>query len=254
MQAILVRIGVDLTFGRWNAPVDPRTNAFVYVPIPEKPGTAFHPACERPYTLVEPALQRFAADSGCCLHDDLGCPRGLLTQAMHLDPDFSLLTYGDVGARRGSQIRQLVADDVLVFYAGLRPTFPCEHKLVYALIGLYVVQEVVQASTVPRRRWHENAHTRKVIREPSDIVVRAKPGISGRLKHAIPIGEFRDHSYRVRRDLLTAWGGLSVNDGYIQRSARPPRFLKPQRFMEWFEKQGAELLAVNNPDTENGRM
>lgn len=246
MQAILVRIAVDQTFGRWNAPVDPTTNAFVYVPIPEKPGTAFHPKCERPYALVERALRQFATGARLCVHDDLGCPRDLLTQSMHLDPDFSLLTYGDVGARRGSQIRLLSEDDVLVFYAGLRPCGPCEHKLLYAIIGLYVVQEVVEASTVPRKRWHENAHTRKVHREPSDIVVRAKPGMSGRLSRAIPIGEFRDRSYRVRNDLLNAWGGLSVNDGYIQRSARPPRFLKPQRFLNWFEKQGVELMAENN--------
>jgi hypothetical protein len=30
MRAYLVRIGIDQAFGGWNAPVDPRTNEYVY--------------------------------------------------------------------------------------------------------------------------------------------------------------------------------------------------------------------------------
>jgi len=42
------------------------------------------------------------------------------------------------------------------------------------------------------------------IGEP-DIVVRAKSGVSGRLTQCIPIGEWRDRAYRVRKDLLKTW-------------------------------------------------
>ena len=35
MRGYLIRIGVDQAFGGWNAPMDPETNEFVYVPIPE---------------------------------------------------------------------------------------------------------------------------------------------------------------------------------------------------------------------------
>lgn len=35
MKAILVRIGIDQVYGRWNAPVDPEYH-FVYVPIPDE--------------------------------------------------------------------------------------------------------------------------------------------------------------------------------------------------------------------------
>ena len=55
----------------------------------------------------------------------------------------------------------MVQGDLLVFYGGLRPVHPCEHRLIYALKGMYVVQDVVHASDVPRDRWHENAHVRK---------------------------------------------------------------------------------------------
>lgn len=35
MTGFLVRVGVDGTYGEWNAPVDPDDSSFVYVPIPE---------------------------------------------------------------------------------------------------------------------------------------------------------------------------------------------------------------------------
>jgi len=83
------------------------------------------------------------------------------------------------------------------------------------------------------------------IGEP-DIVVRAKSGVSGRLTQCIPIGEWRDRAYRVRKDLLKTWGGLSVKDGYIQRSAVPPTFNNAERFYDWFKSQSIELVNRNN--------
>lgn len=251
MKAVLVRIGVDHAYGSWNAPADPVSKRFVYVPIPERDGTLFHPGCERPYSEIVPALQRFAVGLNLDLFRDLKCPPALLERSMHLDPDFDHLTYGDVGDRRGSDIRNLKENDLLVFYAGLRPTGPCEHKLIYALVGLFVVDEIMSAASVARHRWQENAHTRKIKRGESDIVVRAKPGVSGRLSTFIPIGEYRERAYRVRQDVLDAWDGLSVNDGYIQRSARPPKFLDPKRFYSWFKKQGVPLIAANDPIAES---
>lgn len=248
MQAILVRIGIDHAYGQWNAPADPATGEFVYVPIPEKSGIAFHQGCECYYTDLEHNLMQFAASVNCDLFKHLKCPRNLFDQPMHLDPDFVHLTYGDVGDKRGSHIRQLAENDLLVFYAGLRPCRPCNHKLIYALVGLYVVDDVARVSQISKDRWHENAHTRKVKRGATDIVVRAKPDISGRLQRFIEIGEYRDGAYRVRHDLLKTWGGLSVKNGYLQRSARPPRFLQPEKFLSWFHRQNAHLLRVNNPN------
>jgi hypothetical protein len=77
-------------------------------------------------------------------------------------------------------------------------------------------------------------------------VVRAKPGVSGRFERCIPIGEWRNKSYRVRQDVLDAWGGLSVKDGFIQRSAVPPTFSQPEKFLKWLGKQGVRLVARNN--------
>jgi hypothetical protein len=132
-----------------------------------------------------------------------------------------------------------------VFYAGLRSIIPPK-KLLYALVGLYVVEEVVLAITVPAERRHENAHTRWTDISDSDIVVRGKRGVSGRFDRGVPVGEFRDKSYRVCRDIEDAWGGLTVKNGYIQRSAVPPAFLDAERFYDWFQQQGVTLIEKNN--------
>jgi hypothetical protein len=50
----------------------------------------------------------------------------------------------------------------------------------------------------------------------------------------------------VRRDLIDAWGGLSVNDGYLQRSARLPRLIDPLKFRHWLESKKPILIQVNN--------
>src|SRR6266849_3731032 len=245
MKALLVRIGVDQAYGRWNAPID-ADGRFVYVPIPEKPSTSFHVGLERRYAEVLPPLQRFCEEHRRDLHRDLRFPQDLLERAMHLDPDFEYLTYGDVGGRRGAGMVNMHEGDLLVFYGGMRPIHRCRHKLIYALMGLYVVQEVVHVANVPPKRWYENAHLRKTKRGDTDIVVRAKSGLSGRFDRCVPIGEWRDGAYRVRQDVLNAWGGLSVKDGFIQRSAVPPALNMPNQFLDWLQKQGIQLMQRNN--------
>lgn len=245
MKALLVRIGIDQAFGGWNAPVD-AGGRFVYVPIPEKTGTRFHPGLQRGYGEVLPALSRFCGERGFDLITDLGFPQSLLKHAMHLDPDFECLTYGDRGSRRGAGMVGLKKEDLLLFYGGLRPVHVCEHNLIYALMGLFVVQEVLNARDLPRDRWFENAHVRKSHCGDFDIVVRGIPGISGRLERGIPVGEWRSGAYRLRRDVLRAWGGLSVKDGFIQRSAVPPRLADPGRFLRWWQSQNVPLLERNN--------
>ena len=111
---------------------------------------------------------------------------------MHLDPDFECLTYGDEGGRRGAGMVDMADGDLLVFYGGLRPVHECDHRLIYALMGIYVVKEVVPAASVPSERWYENAHVRKTKTGETDIVVRANVNVSGRFDRCIPIGEWRD--------------------------------------------------------------
>lgn len=246
MRATLIRIGIDQACGGWNAPVDPETNEFVFVPIPEGANVPQRPGLATTYATVATALATFAAHRPGIAARLVSLPPALRDAPTHLDPDFVQLTYGDNGERRGKAITMLDRGDALVFYAGLRPVAPCPYRLVYALVGLYRVASVARVADFPRARWSENAHLRRLNSRPSDVVVHAEPGRSGRLRRCIPIGEFRDGAYRVRRDLLAEWGGLSCKDGFVQRSAVPPRFIDPLRFLSWFERRtGPELVAAN---------
>lgn len=194
------------------------------------------PGLGKPYAGLGPPL----AGLGATL------PGHLSSRNMHLDPDFDHLTYGDRG-ERAKQIRaKLGPGDLLVFYAGMRDLQPPE-GLIYALIGLYVVEDIVPALTVPAERRHENAHTRRFLSmDASDIVVRARQEVSGRLERCIPIGNYRERAYRVWPTLLKEWGGLSVSNGYLQRSARLPELLQVDRFYRWFREQNVALLPRNN--------
>ena len=233
MKGLLVRVGIDTTCGNWNGPVDQETNNFVYVPIPENRDAA-HDGYERPYSEVVPALDRIG----------MTLPSQLQDGFMHLDPDFSELTYGDCHPR-SLPIKELQYDDFIVFYASFKSLSNAE-GLVYALIGFYRIAEVKQAETIPQSLWNLNAHTRRKD-SAGDTVVRAQPKLSGRLDKCIPIGEYRKRAYRVCPDVLSAWGGLTVNDGYLQRSGRLPAFTDPERFLEWFSKQNVLLIQRNNP-------
>ncbi len=245
MQALLVRVGIDLTeeSGNWNAPVNPDTREFAYVPILEDEGgngkKKIRSGYETFYDQFE-ACQKLGGKLDPRLHG----------KHAHLDPDFECLTYGDEG-NRGKPVWKLANGDILAFYASLRPVKSCNQKLIYALIGLYVVDKTKPASEIPKEDWHKNAHTRRNP-DKTDIVVFAKPDLSGRLERCIPIGEFRNGAYRVTNELLSEWGGLCGKDrhiiegGYIQRSAILPSFCDPDKFYEWFQKQKIQLVTRNN--------
>jgi hypothetical protein len=245
MEALLVRVGIDSTFGQWNAPVDPVTREFVYVPIPED-RYENHPAHQKPYSAMEPVLHAFRDRHCRDMRRKPLLPPALRTRRMHLDPDFEHLTYGDKPPRM-NRMRELKKGDLLVFYAGLRSIHPADTELVYALIGLYVVQESLPPTEVAESRRHENAHTRRAELDASHLVIRAQPGRSGRFDKCIPIGKLIDGYYYVREDICNEWGGISAKNGYIHRSGVPPRFKDPERFYDWFSRQQVRLLQRNNP-------
>jgi putative DNA base modification enzyme with NMAD domain len=236
MNSLLVRVGADLSVGGgfWNGPVDSSSCEFVYVAIPES--SPVHPGLEKPYSGLASTLATFGVE----------LPTHLRMRHMHLDPDFEHLTYGDQGERAKQLKANLRIGDLIVFYAGLAdrhgPT-----RLVYALIGIFVIEQFSLAVNVTTEDRDINAHARRVLTsDAKDLIVRARPKVSGRLKHCVPIGGFRDRAYRVRPDILNAWGGLSVTNGYLQRSARLPRLLNPERFLRWLEMQGPMLIQSNN--------
>jgi hypothetical protein len=249
-RALLVRIGIDSTrsaamdCGGWNAPVDLESREFVYVPLLQSwPELRARPTLRRGYRELMPALARFAAARKC--GPGAALPRRLHDEEMHLDPDFEHLTYGDSPTPRGKRIGTVTCGDWLVFIAGLQPIQPGA-RLHYAIVGKFVVDEVLPAASVPEARAHENAHTRPQAPPAGDVVIRARRGESGRLRRCIGIGELRgiNPRYRVTLPLLEAWGGLHSNDGYIQRGS-PFELFRPEQFMAWWQQQGIEIVPEN---------
>jgi len=245
MRALLIRIGVDQAYGGWNAPADPASRRFLYCPIPDHPSKCYRPGCKRDYGQFVSALDRFLRRLRLDGRQTPCFPSTLLDRHPHLDPDFEHLTYGDNGQRRGAGITEMERGDLLAFYGGLRSVAGAD-RLIYALVGLYAVDQVIPARHVAVDCCDDNAHNRWTKISNKDVVVRANPKLSGRLERCIPIGEWRDRAYRVQPGILKAWGGLSVRDGYIQRSAVPPRFLNPDKFYLWFLRQGIPLVRRNN--------
>jgi hypothetical protein len=198
-------------------------------------GRQVHAGLEKPYGALAPLISEFGRE----------LPHHLHSRHMHLDPDFDHLTYGDQGERAKQLRANLGLGDLLVFYASL--TDIDTKKLVYAIIGLYVVEDLVLATELSPTKRHTNAHTRRDLQpDAQDLIVRARPDVSGRLERCLPIGDYREKAYRVWPDLLEEWGGLSVKNGYIQRSARLPRFLDPDRFQRWLSAKNPVLLQTNN--------
>jgi hypothetical protein len=237
MTGLLIRVGSDQSFGHANAPIRAATGEFVYVPIPEADDRV-NLALGCPYRQVEAPVR-----------DLVGNQRDLAPWLpartwMHLDPDFEHLTYGNNENSKGTRLGNLRRGDFLAFYASLKAVDQPK-TLIYALIGLLVVERVLKADAILEADWHRNAHTRRAAIIASDVVLFGQPGVSGRLARAIPIGEYRDRAYRVRPDLLEAWGNLSVKDGYIQRSAVPPALLHPDKFLTWLELQKPSLVQNN---------
>ena len=267
-KALLIRVGIDYTCGAWNAPMDPHTREFAYVPIPENPGTVVYPEYNSTYEDFKEPCEKI----GCPIPSKvLECP------SVHLDPDFSELTYGDVDGKdvstgrihhRGKPIRELNDGDILVFYAGLEPVKrgPEEDRLVCAIIGLYVVDDkpISAIDLVIRGERPRNAHARRDCNEADIIVLAKRDGKSGRLTKCIPIGKRRGKGkqYRLTEDLRDKWGGLwvenrcgktsKVNDGWIQRSVNLPAIGNPTAFYDWFLEEldngDIQLVEENNLD------
>ena len=144
MNGLLVRVGADQSEGGgyFNGPVNSRTGEFAYVPIPETADV--QPGMSKSYSLLAPSLKPF----------QVLLPGTLAEGIMHLDPDFGQLTYGDQGQRARQIQDKLTMGDLIVFYAALRDIQPST-RLVYAIIGLYVIEAVLSATSVPTMRWDD---------------------------------------------------------------------------------------------------
>lgn len=239
-KGLLMRVGIDQTYGEYNAPINPVTNDYIYMPIPQE-NHDFKSGMNTTYENLSPYFKSW------CLENDaeLEFPQNLNNKSCHLDPDFYFSTYGDQATGRGLRVGDLNEGDFIAFFASFKPITKCDHKLVYALYGIMVVDKVLSVADVPENEFHKNAHTRIENMNNDHLVVFANPSLSGRFSSAIPIGEYRNGSYRVTKEILDIWGDIGVKDGFIQRSVCPPWFTKPEQFLKWLDSQPVKLINKN---------
>jgi hypothetical protein len=243
MKGLLMRVGIDQTYGNYNAPINPLTNDYLYMPIPQGKDAQYKEGMKTQYLDLQPAFSTWGAKNNVLVQ----FPIHLIEEEIytHLDPDFENLTYGDQQKGRGSRVCDLEKGDFLAFFASFKPVSKCQHRLVYALYGIMFVDKVVQVLDMDKTDLNKNAHSRKKTPNSKDWVVFAEPERSGRFNRAIPIGEYREGSYRVTYDVLQAWGGLGVKNGFIQRSVCPPWFDNADKFIGWLNGHNVHLIANN---------
>lgn len=239
-KGLLMRVGIDQTYGEYNAPINAITNDYIYMPIPQG-SDKFLSGMETNYDKLTPHFKSWCYKNGPTIE----FPKNLISEGCHLDPDFDFSTYGDQATGRGLRVRDLNKGDFIAFFASFKPISKCDHKLVYALYGIMVVDKVLKVADISEKEFHKNAHTRIEKRNNDHLVVFANPSLSGRFSKAIPIGEYRSGSYRVTKEILDVWGDIGVKDGFIQRSICPPWFIKPEQFLQWLDAQSVKLLNTN---------
>ena len=212
----------------------------MYLPIPQDKKD-FVSGMETTYDNLSPYFESWCRKNGA----EIEFPEKLKNMGSHLDPDFDFSTYGDQATGRGLRVGDLNEGDFIAFFASFKPIKKCDHNLVYALYGIMVVDKKLQVADVTENEFHKNAHTRVKDMNKDHWVVFASPSLSGRFGNAIPIGEFRNGSYRVTKKILDAWGDIGVKDGFIQRSVCPTWFTKPEQFLKWLDSQKVTLINNN---------
>ena len=235
-----MRVGIDQTYGNFNAPINPTTLDYFYLPIPQD-DHQFNDGMRTTFDNVKPHFDAW------CQKNETGFrfPSHLVGRDCHLDPDFEYSSYGDQSTGRGLRVVELKRGDIIAFFASFKPIHECEHKLIYAIFGVLVVDRVLRVSETDSTEYYKNAHTRIVNMNSEHLIVFGDPKLSGRFHQAIPIGEFRNGSYRVTNPILNEWGGLEVKDGFIQRSVCPPRFSDINRFYAWLQSRNLKIINSN---------
>jgi hypothetical protein len=133
MNAVLLRVGIDMGCGRLHSPLF-EDGTFEFLPIPDDDCRD-----ERTYGNTECRRGRRLADYFPARRQEVAS-----SQSMHVDPEFSTFTYGDpTTPKRG--LSRLNPEDLLVFYAGMEG-WDCEQLPALYLIGFFEVKIAAVAS------------------------------------------------------------------------------------------------------------
>ncbi len=182
-RILFLRVGMDLGFGGLG-PLFP-DGRFEYVPIPENP---------RKTSSRSLYFSEISAWSGGTL-ERFAPPRYRKGPA-HYDPEFDTFTYGDPTRNKRTQLLRLACNDILVFYAGLRPPDERRGSRLY-VIGYFTVKHVHHVTKLApwpppalKHLW-ANAHFRRRKPDVGLVVVEGSRQTSGLLRSAVPLSDDR---------------------------------------------------------------
>lgn len=224
MKSMLLRVRIDKSSDGVLAPIF-QDGSFEYIPLSEKDETSTE---KRTYLDL-------TGKKGKPLSDYL--PPKVANRKVHLDPEFTTFTYGDVG-RKAGYLKKLKTCDILVFYAGLTPYLESEHPETLYIIGYFTVKEIIdfqeimdshQTSTSKisriRCKYPNNSHPKRDLDLHEMVMVVGDPEQSKLLEKAILLGQKKLNKigryYHVVSPQMEELLGIK---GSIQRSI-PPRFI-----------------------------
>jgi hypothetical protein len=236
MKAMLLRVGIDKSSDGVLAPIFP-DRSFEYIPLSEKDEKSTE---NRTY-------HDLTGTRGKVLSSYL--PSRVAQRKVHLDPEFTTFTYGDVG-RKASYLLKLDPGDLLVFYMGLTPLKAGGYPEALYITGYFTVKEVLDFKNIPlsqvkeiQEKYPHNSHLKRRSDEKSMVLVVGDPEKSKLLDKAILISAKKlnklGRAYHAVSPPLEKLLGIK---GSIQRSI-PPRFIEdPDKVDNLRELLGLYLL------------
>ncbi|EKQ53547.1 MAG: hypothetical protein B655_1200 [Methanobacterium sp. Maddingley MBC34] len=223
MKAMLLRVGIDKSSDGVLSPIF-QDGSFEYIPLSEKDERSGE---KRTYLDL-------IGRKGKPLSDYL--PTGVVDRKVHLDPEFTTFTYGDIG-RKAGYLLKLEPGDILVFYAGLTPYLePKLPQVLYPealyIIGYFTVKEILDSGNSStskirriRQQYPNNSHPKRDSDSHEMVMVVGDPERSKLLDEAILISQKKlnkiGRNYHAVSPQMEELLGVK---GSIQRSI-PPRFI-----------------------------
>jgi hypothetical protein len=218
MKAMLLRVGIDKSSDGVLAPIFP-DGSFEYIPLSESDEKSGE---KRTYHDIN-------GSKGKPLSSYL--PQVVADRKVHLDPEFTTSTYGDVG-RKAGYLLKLEPGDILVFYAGLTPRKKSEHPEALYIIAYFTVKEILDFKKYSineiwniRKQYPDNSHPLRDSGINEMVLVVGDPEKSELLEKAILISEKKlnkiGRAYHAVSPRMEELIGIK---GSIQRSI-PPRFI-----------------------------
>jgi len=222
-KILFLRIGIDLGCGGTLGPIYP-DRTFEYVPIPDDPQNV------SPKSLFYADIK---STYGGTL--DQFIPKRFRNHPAHYDPEFETYTYGDPTKNKSRQLLHLKLDDILVFYAGLRPPGQNHGGRIY-IIGYFEIKSVEEVYLTihwpPTKFKHlfANAHFRRAEPDEGLVVVQGKHETSRLLIKAFLISDDDQYILPKMEEFLGIHGSLKRSIGrWVSEE-------KANRVIEWLFK------------------